>query len=183
MIKREFERKFILKENNTLLDKEFIEHAFDSVSNYKKIFNEHAVNINQGYIKEQYAKQLLCDLCLDLKYDVENFKEYRLRSIDSTCFYYTMKTTGIFRNEFEIEIEHDIFSKYWTKVHRVLGKKRLYVNLSDCVIMIDRYKNKKLTLIEVESDDLIVIKDFFPIGLEVTNNSEYYNYNLAKEIK
>ena len=59
MIKREFERKFILKENNKLLDKEFIEHTFDNVSKYKKIFNAHAVNINQGYIKEQYAKQLL----------------------------------------------------------------------------------------------------------------------------
>ena len=180
MLKKEFERKFILQMDGKIIDKEFIKFAFGNTRQYNQTFKEYALPVKQGYVSQDVAKSIMWDLGLDLKYNTEYFSEYRLRNINDEYYYYTMKTTGIIRDEFEVGLEYDLFSNYWNNVYKKLNKKRLQMNLEDCTLMFDKYSEKKLTIVELETEDLILLKEFETIGLEVTKNPLYHSYNMAK---
>ena len=147
---------------NTEIERKFIVNELPG-----DLIIERSAEIKQGYI------------CWN------DLREVRCRQIDEEYFL-TIKSKGnLVREEFEIKISEEQFSKIWnTTMGFQIFKQRMYVRLNEYKIEIDIFRKnlEGLILAEVEftsiseSEKFIHPEWFFR---EVTNEEKYKNKSLA----
>jgi CYTH domain-containing protein len=111
----------------------------------------------------------------------------RIRTADGTRWVRTVKLgTGVSRIEVEEDTTERIFRALWrlTRGHRV-RKRRYSVRVGDRVWEIDRFRDRRLVLAEVElptEDAVVEIPEWLrPVLVrEVTGDPAYVNLNLAR---
>jgi CYTH domain-containing protein len=111
--------------------------------------------------------------------DDEISKRIRLYD-DGRCYYDEKMGNGIIRIEKGRKCD---FSEFQNIVHKYpyINKKRYKLYCNDYIILIDIFEHG-LLLVEIESKNLLIIKDFIPLiwfGDEVTDNKKYSNNYIA----
>lgn len=113
--------------------------------------------------------------------------EVRLRKKDDKLLLTAKRGEGTAREEEEIELDADSFTKLWrlTKGRR-LRKTRYKIPHGELCIEVDVYSgsNKRLVVAEVEFPNQQAAKKFNPpewFGKDVTDDKRYSNKHLAKE--
>lgn len=137
---------------------------------------------SQGLLKLGFTKKHIVQHYLEI-----GQTEKRIRKVDNKHYFFTEKQ-GLkeSRKEYEKEIteeEYNYLLKYFAK-GKTIEKNRYYVNLEgtkSCEVNIFS-SPKPIKLVEVEFDSAEDMKKFCPpkwFGREVTNDENYYNYNIA----
>ncbi len=160
---KEIEKKFLIRENNNEYYREEFTKKFGNLEKLKEKVLKEGIKISQGYIVTNKNGEL------------------RL-SNRGESFYLTFKSDGlIVREEFENVISKEKFLYLWslTKGKRV-EKLRLKIPLNNYFGEIDFYLDRDLIVLEIEVKSK---KDYLNLplfGLDVTENINYKNKNLAK---
>lgn len=108
--------------------------------------------------------------------------EMRVRSIDDSSFYLTIKSDGnLSREEFEVEIPKWTFDFLWPKTEgRRIEKTRGEVIIEGSNFEIDIFQDRNLVILEKEFETEEEANKL-TLGFEdVTSNPKYKNKNLAK---
>lgn len=174
----EIERKFLLEEDGKNFATNELSKLYPSMEALKNDILTNGRLIKQGYLPLEAGTQLTRRLNLEIGF---NPAEARLRSVANRLTL-TLKGDGtIERDEIEVEIGEALFHEYWklTAGKRV-EKIRLRKNFGDHTIEIDLYKDRHLTVAEIESPTIEDAESIPTIGLDVTTNPKYKNKNLAK---
>lgn len=94
---------------------------------------------------------------------------------------------GIKRAETEAKIDVDTFNKLKEKfgIHEIIKKRFVFTYLRR-QFELDVFPDSRIMILEVELDDekqLFAVPPFVDIIKEVTDDADYYNFNMAKSIK
>jgi CYTH domain-containing protein len=177
-VSKEIERKYLIEENGREYAKKSFFRLFSSIDSLRDIVLARGEVIKQGYMSTREGRDLARQLGLKVDFTI---KEARLRE-KAGSFYFTLKSAGnLSRKEKELEIDSDIFNKYWqyTKGKR-LEKVRLKLINESRVLEIDVYTDRDLIIVEVEVPTIDEARKLRPVGLDVTAIQKYKNKNLGK---
>ena len=166
----EIENKYLLREEGVNYCDQLVDLVEDVVDN--------GVAIRQGYLPLDSGAELCDSLRLDVDFE---FSEARLRDKGGTLFF-TLKGNGdLSRSEIEVEVDRDLFEKYWvfTEGSRV-EKVRLEVPFDRYTMEVDVYTDRDLIVAEVEVPTLEEAANLSVIGKDVTLDKKYKNKNLAR---
>lgn len=177
---REIEKKYLIRENGVEHITETFLQLYSSVDSLKDDALTSGKTIRQGYMSIEKGKKLAAQkLGIDVDF---NPGKARLRE-NVGAFYFTLKGKGgISRNEIESEVSHELFEMYWpdTEGKRV-EKVRLEAPYEGYVLEIDVYTDDRdLIVAEVELPTIKAAERLKPVGLDITDNKDYKNRNLAK---
>jgi len=116
---------------------------------------------------------------------VEEKAEIRVRRMGKECFLTVKTGSGILREEKEIQLTEDNFSKLWplTKGKRI-KKTRYYIPAGENQIELDIYEGRFQGLVtaELEFSSIETCRDFQPpdwFGPDISEDAGYKNKNLA----
>lgn len=169
---------------------------------YKFLVDKIPITKDKIYITQHYIqdKKMFDFACLLLKLDDRQAKTIdtvRVRqsvTFDNEIFTLTLKTAGNYkRDEYEIQIPKDIAYKFIKHSSKVIKKIRQKIAIDDLVFEFDFYYERadKLKICEIEVKNtqkynkiLYIFENFFKIkAIDVTNNKNYKNFNLARSEK
>ena len=175
---QEIEKKYLIREGSTNYATEALLQMYSSVQALKDDVLKNGKPIRQGYLSLDSSLELSDKLNMTVDFDPN---EARLRDNDRTL-YFTLKSRGtLSRNESEVEVNQNIFNKYWPKTE---GKKVEKVRLSRAfeghTVEIDVYTDRDLIIAEVEVPTVEQAERLSALGKDVTSNKAYQNKNLAK---
>jgi CYTH domain-containing protein len=174
---KEIEKKYLIKENDTIYFPKALSQMYSSMQILKSDVIKNGKPIRQGYMPIDSGLELIADLGLNIDFAPT---QARLRD-KAKVFYFTLKGQGnLSRDEFNVEIEKDIFDKYWpeTKGKR-LEKIRLEKQFGDYIAEFDVYANRDLITAEVEVPTESLAEKLDSLGYDVTEEKKYKNINLA----
>lgn len=189
---REIEAKYLLWENGL----EFTTPAFLELFNLdhlRLLVNRYGVYIEQGYLDLETGINLARALRLDPDFIPTEFRlrkegqnncgaDTRKKVTGQKDYYLTAKDDGLEeRGEAELKIEERIFQKYWdSTAGKRIRKSRLKHSLSRFKVEFDLYADRDLILAEIEVRSKRELETLVPLGRDVTTDSRYKNYNLAR---
>jgi len=152
-------------------------------------------------IERKWRLEKLPDCCTnDLRMEIDQGYifdgEYELRLRRSTTIHYmTVKGSGhLARHEWESVIPKWVFDGLWNKAIRIIKKDRFTITRDVGIdsyritkFQFDEYKSKLMGLITVECEfnslldaESFILPDWVGPSVEVTNDPQYKNKNLAK---
>lgn len=177
----EIENKYLIRQNGEEYVTKDLLQLSSSVDSLKREVLSKGELIRQGYLPLNIAVKLAVKLRMNLGFRPE---EGRLRD-KSGIFYLTFKGKGgLKRSESESLITSEFFNENWkfTEGKRI-EKTRLTKPYKGLILELDVYTDRDLFVAEIEArtpDDVEKIKELEPIGLDITTNMKYKNYNLSK---
>lgn len=175
---KEIEKKFLLRENKKeYITNEFISSYGNSLNQLKTMVLINGTHIQEGYLSLDYLPEFSNKFKEKINF---NPIEARLRKKGNN-FYFTIKGEGtLYRDELEIEINKHHFNKFWNKTKgKRIEKIRLDLPYKNYKSEIDVYTNKDLIVLEIEVPSINEANLIKPLGLDVTENPQYKNKNLA----
>ncbi len=174
----EIEKKYLIREDGQDFSAPALLKMYESVEALQKDILSKGVIINQGYMSEGKALELIERLDLDVKFEP---KEARLREKGDITFFTLNGDGDVAREEFETEIDPETFAKYWpdTKGRRI-EKVRMKMPYRGFVAELDVYTDRDLVVAEIEVPTEKDAEKLEPLGKDVTEDKKYKNKNLAK---
>jgi len=174
----EIEKKYLIMEKDKAYSTKHLKKIFSSVS--KLVYDVFMLGtpIEQGYLPIDEGLKLSEMLGMSVDF---NPSEARLRKKGEKNYITFKDNGGLARNELEVEIEKEVFDKYWkkTKGQRV-KKMRLEKAFEGYTAEIDVYTDRNLVVAEIEVPNILIAEKLKPLGKDITNDKEYKNRNLAK---
>jgi adenylate cyclase len=175
---KEFEKKFLLRRDGVFYTSDMFSDIIPD-SELEQRIRQRGVHIQQGYFSLERGREIGIALGMPVDFPLG---ETRLRK-KGNLYYFTAKdSSDQGREEFDPEINQEVFTQYWGETLKRVEKLRLELPWRGFTGEIDLYiDGRDLIVGEVETSQekihLIV-----PMGMDVTLDKAYKNKNLARPV-
>jgi hypothetical protein len=165
----DFERKFLIRENNRDFANESFLLKFGSVENAIKKISNDGKKIFQGFLPYDIGMTLLKSEGAELDYEPSKLA---LTSVDQDSFYLDIISDHYSRIQESRQISIKRFADYWKYSYgRRIAKSTLFQRIDEGLLKLHFYNGSR-SLLVAEHNSLV-------LGRDITDNANYYYENMV----